>query len=196
MYLYGELTSITYLATFSIKYLDFPVRDASLLMSLFYGFHFASRLIGIPVSAFLRPRTMLISTLSMTAVSNLLLLTLVNVWPTVIWVSIAMVGLSMGTTFATSVLWIGDQTPVTGRVASVMLVGASLGGVVGPLIVGQLFDSSTPMWFVYVVVMASVCHVILLAGLIYFVGRYGARLTRMATGESVEVKNTQRSEII
>jgi fucose permease len=173
IYLYVELVPIAYMTAFSVKYLKFPVSDASLLMSLFYGFHFGGRVLGVPVSTCLRPRTMILIDLSLTAVAYLLLLVFINVWPAIVWPSAALSGLAMATTFATGVLWISETIPVSGRVASVFVIGYSAGGMIGPLCVGRLFDAWTPMWYVYVVVIASVSHVVLFLGMMAFVRRYG-----------------------
>jgi len=178
VYLYVELVPIQFMTTFTVKYLGFPISDASLLMSLFYGFHFGGRIIGIPLSTFFRPRTMVIMDLVVTAVAYLLLFAFVKVWPAVIWPSAAMAGLGMATTFPTGVLWISEAIPVTGRVAAIMIIGYAIGGMIGPMIVGTLFESSTPMWFVYIVVVTSVIHVILFFNMMVFVHRCHGRLLR------------------
>lgn len=187
LYLYVEMIPIAYLTSFSVKYLNFSIQDASLLLSVFFGSHFTGRLLGIPLSAFLRPRTMVIIDLAATAFANLLLLAFVNVWPAVVWPSAALAGLSMATTFATATLWIADRVPLSGRVASVLVGGSALGGVVGPLFVGRMFDSSTPMWFVYVLVASSVGHVVLFGGMLAFTSRFGGRLKRLTAVGDREV---------
>lgn len=178
VYLYVELIPVAFMTTFAVKYLKFPVRNAALITSVFFGFHFSGRLIGIPLSTCLRPRTMVALNVSLTAASYLLLIAFVNVWPSIVWVSSAMSGLSMATTFATGILWIADRVPMTGRVASVILVGSSLGGVIGPQLVGRLFEALTPMWFVYTIVAASFCHVVLFGCMLAFVHRFGEHLKR------------------
>jgi MFS transporter, FHS family, Na+ dependent glucose transporter 1 len=183
IYLYVELVPIAYMTTFTVKYLKFPVSDASLLMSLFYGFHLGGRVLGVPVSTYLRPRTMILVDLSLTAVAYLSLLAFVHVWPAIMWPSAALAGLSMATTFATGVLWISETIPVSGRVASVFVIGYAFGGMIGPLCVGRLFDISTPMWYVYIVVAASVSHVVLFLCMLAFVRRHGDRMRSAATVE-------------
>jgi len=193
IYLWVEMILIAFLTTFSVKYLNFPVHNASLLISIFFGFHFVGRLLGIPLSTFFRPRTMVIVNLSMTVTAYLLLLAFVNVWPAIVWPSAALAGLSMATTFATGVLWIADRIPVTGRVSSVLLVGSASGGVIGPLFVGVMFDSSTPMWFVYALVAASLCHTVLFIGMMAFVGRCGNVLK---PSEEVVGCRTESDEVV
>ena len=129
---------------------------------------------------------MVIIDLVVTAAAYLLLLVFVRVWPAVIWPSAAMAGMAMATTFPTGVLWISEAIPVTGRVAAIMVIGYSVGGMIGPMIVGTLFESSTPMWFVYVVVAASVTHVILFFNMMLFIRRCGGRLLRATTSGRLE----------
>ena len=169
-----------YMTTFVIKYLGFQVQSASLLMSLFFGFLFIARVIGIPVAAFVKPGEMLIFNVVTTAVFFVLLLALVNVWPTIIWITIPLAGLALSTTFTAALLWISDRITITGRISSLVLVGYSSGAIVGPLIVGQLFESSTPMWFVYVLTASSIIIAILLCVLMVYSNYYGYRVTRYA----------------
>jgi fucose permease len=195
LYLYVEMIPIAYLTSFSVKYLNFSIQDASLVLSVFFGSHFTGRMLGIPLSVVLRPRTMVIVNLTATALANMLLLAFVNVWPAIVWPSAALAGLSMATTFATAALWIADRVPLTGRLASVLVGGSALGGVFGPLFVGRMFESSTPMWFVYSTVAASVGHVLLFGVMVAFVGRCDNRLKRMTAFDRREVvRMTSSSE--
>lgn len=179
--LYVEMVPVSFLTTFAVKYLEFPVHDAALINSVFFGCHFSGRIIGIPLSTIIRPRTMIMTNVTLTALAYLVILAFVNVWPSIIWPSVAMSGLAMATTFSTTILWIDDRVPVNGRVASVILVGSSLGGVIGPFFVGRLFESSSPMWFVYIVTGACICHAVLSCGMLFFVHHYDERLRAVAS---------------
>ena len=176
IYLYIENIPIKMMTNFSVKYLQFPISEASVLLSVFYVFHFAGRLLGVPISYCLKPFKMVIIDLIMISVAFFLLLLLVNFWPRIIWVSAPLAALGMSSMFATVVLWVADCIPLTGLVSAVIMVGASLGGMVGPFFVGQLFESSTPMLFVYILVAASLSHVVLFATMVMFVKRFGDRL--------------------
>jgi MFS transporter, FHS family, Na+ dependent glucose transporter 1 len=182
VYAYVELLPVQFMTSFIVKYLGFPVHNASFLLSIFYGLHIAGNVIGVIISAFLRPRTMMLANLFMTVVSYLLLIAFVNVWPPIIWISSAGAGLAMATTWATGVLWISDIIPVTGLVASIMVIGYSSSGMVAPMFVGHLFESSTPMWFVYVVVAASIVHVVLFLCMMAFVRRFRKNLSKANAG--------------
>jgi fucose permease len=184
-YSYATVTPFMYMTTFVIKFLNFSSHNASLLMSLFYGFQFAGRVIGVAVAAFARPGKMLIFNVSSTAVFYVILLAVVNVWPTIIWITIPLVGFSAATTLATVMLWISDRITITGRISSLVLVGHTSGAVVGPLIVGQLFERSTPMWFVYVLAFSSVIDLVLLTVLMLYDKHFGDRVTKLMSDQQL-----------
>lgn len=176
LYIYIEGLPLAYFTAFAIKHLDWSVHYATLLMALFYGMHCAGRVVGVPLSIVLKPRTMVVMNLIITAVAYILLL-FVNVYEGVMWISAILAGFGMSSTFAAMVLWVSETVQITGRVASVLLVGGSVGGMTGPLIVGQLFDAVSPMWMVYILVIASLLHITLFLILFFFVGKWKAKLS-------------------
>ena len=192
LYRYGITIPYMYLTSFVIHYLNFPVQKASLLMSLFFASQFISRVIGVPVAAFVEPIKMLIFNVSSTAVSFVLLLSLINVWPTIIWIAAPLASFSLSTTFASAMLWISDRITITGRISSFILIGHSSGGIVGPLIVGQLFERSTPMWFAYSTAGSSVLQVVLMIVLIVYDARHGDRVKAHAHTNHVSIATTTR----
>src|SRR6218665_1386862 len=175
LYIYIEGLPMAYFTAFAIKHLGWSVHHATLLMALFYGSHCFGRVVGVPISIVLKPRTMVVMNLLITAVAYILLL-FVNLYEGVMWISAILSGFGMSSTFATTILWVSETVPMTGRVASVLLVGCSVGSVTGPLYVGQLFDAVSPMWLVYVLVIASLLHITLFLILFFFVGKWKTKL--------------------
>lgn len=173
IYAYIELIPVDYFSTFAIKFLQWPVKDVSLLMSVFFGTHCAGRFLGVPLSFVLRPRTMIIINLLVTTVGYVILLP-VRQLPELLWASAALSGIGMATTFATTVLWSAQLVTVSGRVASIVVAGESSGSVIEPQIVGRLLDvpaAGGPMSMVYVLVTAAVVHIVLFACLLTFASR-------------------------
>lgn len=172
IYAYIELTPIDYFSTFSIKFLQWPVKDVSILMSLFFGTHCAGRLLGVPLSFVLRPRTMVSINLVLTTIAYAILLSVQSL-PELLWASAALSGAGMATTFATTVLWTAESVAISGPVGSLVVAGGSLGSVVQPQIVGRLFDSPAggPMTMVYVLVTAALLHIVLFVCMLVFVAR-------------------------
>ena len=173
IYAYVELTPIAYFPTFAIKFMHWPVKDASLLMSVFFGTHCAGRFLGVPLSFVLRPRTMIIINLILTTIAYVILLPVQSL-PKLLWASAALSGIGMATTFATTVLWTAESVAISGRVASIVVAGVSSGSIVKPQIVGRLFDipaAGGPMSMVYLLVTAAVLHIVLFVCMLVFVAR-------------------------
>ena len=171
IFAYLERTPLTYFSTFAIKFLHWPVKDVSPLMSLFFGTHCAGRFLGVPLSLVLRPRTMIVINLLITAVAYIILL---PIRTELLWASAALSGLGMATTFATALLWAAESVAITGRVSSFAVAGGSIGYVVQPQVVGQLFDvpsAGGPMSMVYLLVSAAFLHIVLFACMVAFVVR-------------------------
>jgi len=167
VYLYIENIPSAFFPTFAIKYLSWSVRDSTLLMSVFFGFHCGGRLLAIPLSIFMRPRTMIVLNLAVVAVAYTLLLFIAST-DSLMWIVAAMAGLGMASTFASMVLWVSEMVPISGKVASVMLIGSSIGGATGPVIVGVLIDLYTPMWMVYVLISSGFIHIIIFVAMFLF----------------------------
>ena len=179
-YRYGITITPVYMTEFVVKYLNFSVQRAANLMSLFYTFQFISRVIGVIVAALVQPGKMLIFNVVTTAVFFVILLAVVKIWPTIIWITIPLASFTMATTFAAGMLWISNRITITGRVSALILVGHSSGAILCSIIVGQLFERSTPMWFAYSTAGSSVIVVLMLIALIAYGARYGNNVTRHA----------------
>jgi len=173
IYAYLELTPFNYFPTFAIKFLRWPVKDVSLLMSVFFGTNFAARFLGVPLSFVLHPRTMIIINLCLTMIAVVILLAVQSV-PELLWASAAMLGIGMATILAATMLWTAEKMVISGRVASILVAGWSSGNVFHPQIVGRLFDvpaAGGPMSMVYVTVTAALLLVALFICMMVFVAR-------------------------
>jgi len=173
IFAYLERTPISYFSTFAIKFLHWPMKDVSPLMSLFFGTHCAGRFLGVLLSFVLRPQTMLITNLIFTTIAYIILFPVCSLTK-LLWASAALSGLGMSTTYATAVLWVAESVAITGRVSSFAVAGGSFGSVIQPQIVGRLFDipaAGGPMSMVYVLVSAAILHIVLFACMVAFVAR-------------------------
>ena len=162
-----------YFPTFAIKFMHWPVKDVSLLMSVFFGTHCAGRFLGVPLSFLLRPRTMIVIDLILTTVAYVILLPVQSV-PELLWASAALSGIGMATTFATALLWTAESVAISGRVASIVVAGGSFGSIFQPQVIGRLFDvpaAGGPMSMVYVSVAAALVHIVLFVSMLAFVAR-------------------------
>jgi FHS family Na+ dependent glucose MFS transporter 1 len=125
---------------------------AAYLTSVYWGALTAGRLVSIPLAMRFKPALLLWVDLIGSLVSVLVIL----VWsnnPLVIWIGSAGLGLFLASMFPTAVSYAGRRMAVTGQVTAWFSVGASLGSLVLPLAVGQLFEVSGPQVLIVVLLV-------------------------------------------
>jgi FHS family Na+ dependent glucose MFS transporter 1 len=116
---------------------------AFLLNSLLWLSLTLGRLAGTLLSRRLAPRALVYACLAgcLAAVAALL------AWPgsgPVAWAGTAAFGFFMGPLIANLITLAGEALPVSGRMTSLYVVGFSLGGIVLPWLIGQLFEPVGP----------------------------------------------------
>ena len=111
---------------------------AAYLTSAFWGAFTIGRLLGVWVSARLRPATILLADLA----GSLASLALILLWPgstQALWVGTILLGACMASIFPTTLLLAGEHMRVSGAMTGWFLMGASLGGMSLPWAIGQAF---------------------------------------------------------
>ncbi len=119
------------------------VGSAAYLTSAFWGMLSIGRLLAIPLSTWLRPRTILLVDL----LGCLLSISLIVLLPNSIvalWVGTCGLGLFMASVFPTTLNLAERRMQITGRVTGWFWAGAALGGMSVPLLSGQLFERVGP----------------------------------------------------
>jgi MFS transporter, FHS family, Na+ dependent glucose transporter 1 len=120
---------------------------AAFLTSAYWGALTLSRLISVPLAFRFRPRTMLIADL-VGCMLGLGLAVSASIFgfssPTITWISTLIFGASVATLFPVSMSFAGEVLTVTGQFTSLMFVGASLGGMLLPWLIGQYFEPVGP----------------------------------------------------
>ncbi len=117
--------------------------QAAYLTSAFWGAFTVGRLLGIGISRRLRPQTILLTDVTGSLVAFAILL----LWPDsrlVLWAGTILMGLSIASVFATGMAFAERQVHLTGALVGWIFVGAGLGGMVLPWLVGQLFERISP----------------------------------------------------
>jgi MFS transporter, FHS family, Na+ dependent glucose transporter 1 len=117
------------------------VSSAAYLTSIFWASLTLGRLLGIPIAARLRARLILFIDLAGCLVSLGLIL-LAPETTAVVWVGTIALGLFMASIFPTTLTLAERNTNVSGSVTSYFFVGASLGGMTIPWLVGRQFEQS------------------------------------------------------
>jgi FHS family Na+ dependent glucose MFS transporter 1 len=116
---------------------------AAYLTSAFWGALTLGRLLAIPLSARLRPYAILLGDFSGCLASVGLLLLLPGS-AVATWLGALGLGLSMASIFPTAITLAEHHLRITGRVTGWFMVGASLGGMSLPWLIGQLFEALGP----------------------------------------------------
>ncbi|MCC6165796.1 MAG: MFS transporter [Caldilineaceae bacterium] len=144
------------------------------LTSLFWGALTLGRLAAIPIATRVRPRTILLWDIVGAVVSVALILVLPqSVWA--MWVGIFGAGFALASIFPTLITWAERRITVSGLVTSIFLVGASLGGMLLPWLIGQLFEGRGPQ-----ITMILIMGNMLVAAVVYAVLMiYGGRPKRV-----------------
>ena len=127
--------------------------SSAYLTSAFWGAITAGRLLSIPLAARLRSEQILLMDLA----GGMLSIMTVVLFPTssvALWVGVIGTGLFMASMFPTMLAFAGQHMTITGQATGLFLVGASLGGMSAPWIIGQLFEP-VGAWVVMVAIAIS-----------------------------------------
>ncbi len=116
---------------------------AAYLTSLFWGALTAGRFVGIPIAARMGP----VKILAMDIIGCAVSIGAVMVWPEsswVLWAGTAGAGFFMASVFPTLMTFAGQSLSLTGKITSLFFIGASLGAMIFPWLIGQWFESIGP----------------------------------------------------
>ena len=165
----------SFLATFGMLQLNWTQDIGSSMTSLMFAMYAIGNLVGVFLLKLMRSRTLIYLSYSTTFVSLLILF--ISVWWDIRglqWFAVAIVGFTMSPLIPTLFTWTQEEVaPVSGKIASSFLFSGSIGGMVNPIILGNLMESSTPMWFIYLNAGFAVMCVILYTTSVLIVWKCG-----------------------
>jgi FHS family Na+ dependent glucose MFS transporter 1 len=139
---------------------------AAYLTSAYWGALTFGRLLAVPIAGRVRPRWILLAD----ACGCLASIGVLFLWPQsrlATWVATIGMGLFMASIFPTAITLAERRIPITGRTTGWFLVGASLGGMTLPMLMGQLFDSVSPQSAMVLLAMYLVAALIALITLLF-----------------------------
>jgi FHS family Na+ dependent glucose MFS transporter 1 len=139
---------------------------AAYVTSAFWGALTVGRLLSIPFAARFRPVVILFSSLAGCLLSMGIMLLWLNSL-VAIWVGAFGLGFSMATIFPTMLSFSGRRMTITGQVTGWFFVGASLGGMSLPWVIGQFFESIGPHVMMFAILAALIGAVIVLTGVFF-----------------------------
>ncbi|MBN2499117.1 MAG: MFS transporter [Anaerolineales bacterium] len=126
----------TYARTLSLS----DEAGAAYLTSAYWGALMLGRLLSIPLAARLRPRYILFGNL----IGSLASLGLMIFFPdslTMLWIGSIGLGFFFSSIFPTILLWADRNISLTGQLTGRFFMGASLGGMTVPWLIGQFIDN-------------------------------------------------------
>lgn len=121
-----------------------------ILNSVFWGGLVIGRLLAIPLSMRLSTRAMIVVDL-VGAVASLGLIALLPEWGPSLWIGTIGFGVSIASIFASGMNYTEERMPITSGVTSLLVVGAGLGSMTIPWVVGRGLDARGPEMLIYLV---------------------------------------------
>ncbi|GAB1295039.1 Major facilitator superfamily domain-containing 4B4 [Apodemus speciosus] len=136
-YVGAEVTYGSYVFSFATSHVGMEESEAAGLNSVFWGTFAACRGLAIFFATLLQPGTMIVLCNIGSLVSSLFLV-LFDKSPLCLWIATSVYGASMAATFPSGISWIEQYTTLTGKSAAFFVVGAALGEMAIPAVIGIL----------------------------------------------------------
>ncbi len=157
----AEVCFSGFIFSYAVDFLGIDELSAAGLTSLFWTTMAVGRFAAIFLSTRLSPRAILTCNL----VGCLLGALPITVFPrsvNVLWLGTVIYGLSMSCAYPTVMTLISSYFPITGRAATILGIGASLGEFSVPLIAGAIFGSPNKndrIWLIYITTICAAVQI-------------------------------------
>ncbi|XP_004485110.2 LOW QUALITY PROTEIN: sodium-dependent glucose transporter 1 [Dasypus novemcinctus] len=136
-YVGAEVTYGSYVFSFATTHVGMKESEAAGLNSIFWGTFATCRGLAIFFATCLQPGTMIVLS-NIGSLASSLVLVLFDKSPICLWIATSVYGASMATTFPSGISWIEQYTPIHGKSAAFFVVGAALGEMTIPAVIGIL----------------------------------------------------------
>ncbi|KFO30514.1 Sodium-dependent glucose transporter 1A, partial [Fukomys damarensis] len=136
-YVGAEVTYGSYVFSFATTHVGMEESEAAGLNSIFWGTFAACRGLAIFFATCLQPGTMIVLSNIGSLVSSLFLV-LFHKNPLCLWIATSVYGASMATTFPSGISWLEQYTSINGKSAAFFVIGACLGDMAIPAVIGIL----------------------------------------------------------
>lgn len=139
-------------STFIVEELGWTKRNGSYATSLYWGSFALGRLSAICYGSRFKASKLFRYYISLFLAAMIgLFLSTVFVFHVGIWIFLPVMGFAVSVFFPSVFLWTeADFMSVAGRVSSFLMLSASLGSMINPILIGYLMDNFHSMWFMYV----------------------------------------------
>ncbi|KAK3596319.1 hypothetical protein CHS0354_031651 [Potamilus streckersoni] len=158
-----EDTFSSYLMTFTLLHLNWTKLNGSLVTSMFWASFGFGRFLGIFIVRVVSPTKVLLIYCSLLFISLAgFLVGSLLLFDPMVWMFASTTGLSMSVIFPAIFTWTEENVmPVSGKIASLLLVAASSGSMLNPLYLGYLMENKSPLWFTYLLLGQSLSCLLL-----------------------------------
>ncbi|OBS67853.1 hypothetical protein A6R68_03606, partial [Neotoma lepida] len=136
-YVGAEVTYGSYVFSFATTHVGMEESEAAGLNSVFWGTFAACRGLAIFVATLLKPGTMIVLC-NIGSLTSSFFLVLFDKSPLCLWIATSVYGASMAATFPSGISWIEQYTTLTGKSTAFFVIGAALGEMAIPAIIGIL----------------------------------------------------------
>nr|XP_021512876.1 sodium-dependent glucose transporter 1C-like isoform X1 [Meriones unguiculatus]XP_021512878.1 sodium-dependent glucose transporter 1C-like isoform X1 [Meriones unguiculatus] len=136
-YVGAEVTYGSYVFSFATTHVGMEESEAAGLNSIFWGTFAACRGLAIFFATLLQPGTMIVLS-NIGSLTSSLFLVLFGKSPLCFWIATSVYGASMAATFPSGVSWIEQYTSISGKSAAFFVIGAALGEMAIPAVIGIL----------------------------------------------------------
>ncbi|XP_031204164.1 sodium-dependent glucose transporter 1A [Mastomys coucha] len=136
-YVGAEVTYGSFVFSFATTHVGMEENEAAGLNSIFWGTFAACRGLAIFFATLLQPGTMIVLS-NIGSLASSFFLVLFDKNPLCLWIATSVYGASMATTFPSGVSWIEQYTTLTGKSAAFFVIGAALGDMAIPAVIGIL----------------------------------------------------------
>jgi MFS transporter, FHS family, Na+ dependent glucose transporter 1 len=153
LYVGAEVSFKGWIYTITIALHPQAMTSAALLTSVFWGTMAVGRLLAIPISAQVRPRTILIVDFLGALLSLFGVLFLADSL-VVLWLGTIIFGLCMASLFPTWMAFADQKMKIDGKINGLFFAGTAVGGMIFPWLSGQMFDVSGPRAAILVILLS------------------------------------------
>ena len=149
-YVGAEITFGSWVYTYAVTIKLASASGAAYLTSVFWLAFTVGRLISIPAATRFNPKQVILAALS-GCLAILVVGILFSHSSMFLWLMAIGLGFCMAPIWPTGFTLAGQSVNLTGRVAGIILLGDSFGGMVLPTLVGKVIEGNGPRFMVYLV---------------------------------------------
>lgn len=163
-YVGSEVSYGSLVFTYAVKgKLQFNKQTAATLTAVFWGPFAFARLFSI-ILALLKVRASVMMTMNVSgSVIAILILIVLPHNNIAIWITSCLLGASFASIFPTTMTWLSEHLPVSGKATAVVVAGGNLGDILIPSAIAALIGNVSPDSFVYSIFTFVVLSTVLVA---------------------------------